>query len=419
MPRIVVVDDPLPGRVGGHGMELADRIRAAGQAQREGGHVELVGVAVDAQTELEHALDGDAAGIEQRARHAPHEVRLEALVAGRDRRVDREHTVAPDGGPGVVDRHLAGDVLAGTLGEQERGMALVQVPDRRREPQLPDRPDPADAEDELLVEAHLAPAYVQDVGDRAVGLGVLRQVRVEQEDGDAPDLCQPDRDMEVAAGQFDLHHQGPARRVLDPTEGQSAQVVVRVVVFLVAVGIDRLAEVALAIEQPDADRGQGHVAGCLHVVAGEDPEPARVDPERFVEAVFGAEVGDRALQRLAVAALEPVPGAIGHVVVEVGQDVVVFGQETRVIEEARPIGRAADDGDRVPVARPRRAVHGAEQRAGSRVPRPVEVVGEASKTFEPGREREARSRLRGDADGVHEAASYPVAQRVNRFSCSV
>ena len=210
---------------------------------------------------------------------------------------------------------------------------------------------------------------------------------------------------------------GPPRRVLDPAERQSAQVVVGVVVLLVAVGIDRLAEVALAIEQPDADRGQGHVAGRLHVVAGEDPEPARVDPERLVEAVFGAEVGDRALERLAVAALEPVAGAVGHVVVEVGQDVVVFGQEARVIEQARPIGRAADDGDRVPVARPRRAVDGAEQRAGSRVPGPVEVVGEASKTFEPGREREARSRLRGDADGVHEAASYPVAQRVNRFRC--
>ena len=87
---------------------------------------------------------------------------------------------------------------------------------------------------------------------------------------------------------------GPARRVLDAPERQAGQVVVRVVVLLVAVGVDRLAEVALAVEEPDADGGQGHVAGRLHVVAGQDAETARVDPERLVEAVLGAEVGDRA-----------------------------------------------------------------------------------------------------------------------------
>ena len=311
---------------------------------------------------------------------------------------------------------LAGHVLAGTFGEQECRMALVQMPDRRREPQLADRPDAADAEDQLLVEAHLATADVQDVGDRPVGLGVLRQVRVEQEDGDAPDLGHPDRDVQVAPGQLDGHRQRQARRVLDPAERQAAQVVVGVVVLLVAVGIDRLAEIALAVEQPDADGRQGHVAGGLHVVAGEDPEAARIDPERLVEAVFGAEVGDRTLERLAVAALEPVAGAVGHVVVEVGQDVVVFGQEARVVEQARPVGRPADDRDRVPIARPRRSVDGAEQAARARMPRPVEVVGEASKAFEPGRERETRSRLRGDADGIHEAASYSVGKVVNRFS---
>ena len=405
-----MVDDPLPGRIGGHGVELADRIRAAGQAQRERGHVEFVGVAVDAETEFEDALDRDAPGIEQRTGDAPDEVGLEPLVAGRDRRVDGEDAVTPDRGPGVVERRFGRHVLAGTFGEQERRVALVEMPDRRGEPQLADRPDAADAEDQLLVEAHLATADVQDVGDRPVGLGVLRQVRVEQEDRDAADLGDPHRDVQVAPRQLDGHRQRQARRVLDPAERQAAQVVVGVVVLLVAVGVDRLAEIALAVEQPDADRRQGHVAGGLHVVAGEDPEAARVDPERLVEAVFGAEVGDRTLERLAVAALEPVPGAVGHVAVEVGQDVVVLGQEAWVVEQARPVGRPADDRDRVPVARPRRSVDGAEQAARARMPRPVKVVGQASEAFEPGWERETRSRLGGDADGIHEAASYSVGR---------
>ena len=194
-------------------------------------------------------------------------------------------------------------------------------------------------------------------------------------------------------GSSTLTVSGPPVESWTRAERQPAQVVVGVVVLLVAVGVDRLAEVALAIEQPDADERQGHVAGRLHVVAGEDAEAARVDAERLVEAVLGAEVGDRAVQLVAVVALEPVvrrrwPCSWS----KSAQDVVVLGQERRVVEQARPIGRAADDRDRVPVARPRRAVDRAEQGAGPRVPRPVEVVGEAPQAFEPGREREARSR---------------------------
>ena len=86
------------------------------------------------------------------------------------------------------------------------------------------------------------------------------------------------------------------------------------------------------------------------------PEAARVDAERLVEAVLGAEVGDRAVEGVAVPALEPVVRAVGHVRVELGEDVVVLGEELGVVEEARPVDRAADDRDRVAVAVPRRAV---------------------------------------------------------------
>ena len=81
------------------GMELADGVGATRQAQGEGGHVELRRVAVDAEAELEHLLDRDAAPIEQRPRHATDEVRIEPLVAGRHRRVDGEDAVAADRRP--------------------------------------------------------------------------------------------------------------------------------------------------------------------------------------------------------------------------------------------------------------------------------------------------------------------------------
>ena len=60
------------------------------------------------------------------------------------------------------------------------------------------------------------------------------------------------------------------------------------------VGVDRLAEVAVLVEEADADERHGHVAGGLDVVAGEDAEAAGVDAQALVEAVLGAEVGDRA-----------------------------------------------------------------------------------------------------------------------------
>src|SRR5690242_897552 len=107
-----------------------------------------------------------------------------------------------------------------------------------------------------------------------------------------------------------------------------------------------------------------------------------------------------------MATLEPMAGAVRHIGVELGKDVVVLGEEFRVIEETAPVGRAADDRDRVAVASPRRAIDQVEQAARARVPRPMEVVGEAPQTFEPRREGKAGRRDRRDANRVHERASY-------------
>jgi len=188
----------------------------------------------------------------------------------------------------------------------------------------------------------------------------------------------------------------------DPTERQAAQVVVGVVVLLVTVGIDALAEVALAIQEPDADRGQGHVTGGLHVVAGEHAQAARIDAERLVEAVLGAEIRERTTQLVGVATLEPVPRPVRHVRIELGEHVVILGEELRVIEQSGPLGRTADDRDRVAITGPRGPVDEVEQPAGARVPRPVEVVRKPPQAFESRREGKAGRRDRRDADRVHE-----------------
>ena len=76
------------------------------------------------------------------------------------------------------------------------------------------------------------------------------------------------------------------------------------------------------------------------MVAGEYAQAARVDAERLVEAVLGAEVGDRAVELAAVLALEPVARAVLHVAVEVVEQRPVLGHQVDVVED-RPTSRAA------------------------------------------------------------------------------
>ena len=290
-------------------------------------------VAVGAEPEPEDLLDRHATGIEGRSGDAPDEVRLEALVARRHRRVDREDRVAADPGPGVVERGAVGDELAGPLGEEEGRVALVEMPDSGRQAECPDRTYAPDPEDQLLVQAHLAAADVEDVGDRAVFDRVVGDVRVEQQDWNPAHLGQPDGDRQVAPRQVHRNCQRQAVLVLDAGERQPAEVVVGIGVLLVAVGVDRLAEVALAVEEADPDERKGHVTCRLHVVAGQHPEATRIDAKRLMDAVFGAEIGDRAAQPLAVAPLEPVTGAVGHVAIEIRQDVVILREELLVVEQ--------------------------------------------------------------------------------------
>jgi hypothetical protein len=153
-------------------------------------------------------------------------------------------------------------------------------------------------------------------------------------------------------------------------------------VLLVAVRIDRLAEVAVLVEQADANERQCHVAGRLDMIAGEHSQTTGVDAERFVKAIFGAEVGDGAIQRGAVLAVEPMLCAARHVAIELGQDLTVLGHEGGVVEQLRPGDRLRQDLDRVPVARPRDTVNTTEEGARPRVPAPPHVVGQTAQAFE-------------------------------------
>ncbi len=110
--------------------------------------------------------------------------------------------------------------------------------------------------------------------------------------GARPDLGPPDLGVEHAVGQAHRDQQRLAAAVADQLEGELVGVEGGVGLLLAAVGGQRLAEVARAVEQADPDHGHAEVAGRLEVVAGEHAEAARVLGQDLADAELGGEVGD-------------------------------------------------------------------------------------------------------------------------------
>ena len=137
---------------------------------------------------------------------APDQVRVEALVARRDRRVDREHAVRADLRRGASSSDVARAQPARAPARTSRNAewpslrchAAGSMPSARsaRTPPTPSI--------ELLVEPHLAAADVQDVRDRPVRLVVLRAVRVQQQHAArGPTWTAHTSTLHVAPGQLD------------------------------------------------------------------------------------------------------------------------------------------------------------------------------------------------------------------------
>ena len=192
-----------------------------------------------------------------------------------------------------------------------------------------ERAHAADAEHDFLLDARVLVPAVEAVGDGAVGFAVCRQVGVEQVQPHVPHARLPDLHLDDAIRKIDRDVDLAAARVMRRLDRQRGEIGVLVRRLLVAVAVDGLEEIALAIEQAHADERQPRVAGRLAVIAREDAEAAGVDRQAFVEAEFGAEVGDQ------VVGVEPVAGAsrMGEVGVVRRQDAAVVGEIALVFRD--------------------------------------------------------------------------------------
>ncbi len=164
------------------------------------------------------------------------EPRLEPVVPGGDRSVRREHRSRRGDLPDVLEGlSVALHERSGELECRETAVALVQMDDSRPDTHRVQGAHPAHAENELLPDADLPVAAVELRGQLAVHVGVLLDVRVEQNEPAPPDARGPDLNVDVvAAGRFQNDAEGlplSVRRL----EGQTLDIRVEVMFLLPAV----------------------------------------------------------------------------------------------------------------------------------------------------------------------------------------
>ena len=114
------------------------------------------------------------------------------------------------------------------------------------------------------------------------------------------------------------------------------------------------------------------------MVAGQDAETTRVEGQALVPAELGTEVGDGALEACAVCAGEPVVAAAGHVVVKRGDDLVDLHEEFGIFEEGLPVNWTRADCNGISCRDPAGFMNAAEECTSLGVPRPPEVVRDAT-----------------------------------------
>ena len=197
----------------------------------------------------------------------------EAVDASRHRRVGREDAAAPYRGHRVLEREaVLDDGLTDALEGEEAGVALVAVEDLRLQAQPAQQPHAADPQNDLLAQPVLGVAAVEPVGD-AVG--------VEEEERHSSHPQPPGPCPHRGAGEVDLDL-GLRRHQAD---GVGVEVVVALV--LPTPFVEGLMEVALPVEEADADEGDAEVAGRLEVVARQHSQAPRVLREGLGDAELG------------------------------------------------------------------------------------------------------------------------------------
>ena len=290
-------------------METGDAVGPGGEAQTHQGHVELA-VVGGALAELDELVDRDTALFGERAEVGLEEFEGELVDAGGHRRVRREDAAGAHRFDRLGERQAEVDPFADAFEPEETGVALVGVEHLRIDAESTKGAHTTDAEDDLLAKPVLLVSSVQPIGHRDRLGRVGRHVGVEQVQRDPPGVDAPHPNRDVDTGEVDVHLD--TRRL----DAECVGIDALVALALPPVAVELLVEVALGVQQPDADEGHAEIGTRLEVIAREHAESPRVLRERLGDAELGREVGDQVERGLAVGAAPAEPARSAEFVVE-------------------------------------------------------------------------------------------------------
>ncbi len=272
-------------------VNTADAVHAACTVQREPRHVEQARHG-RRTSQIEETIDGKSQLANEIIEVGHEQLVPEGIVSRRHRRMRRERALTGHSFDRRAIRKAARKMLTQQLENEERRVAFVEMEHRRLQTERAHRAQPADAENHLLPDSGGLVAAVQAIADVAIGRRVLRAIRIEEIDRDAPDLRLPYPRADFPP--CDTHGDREPAPVIavHRLDRQIARIMVPILGVLHAVVVDRLLEIALPVQQANGDEVHALVACRLAVIAGEHAETAGINREALVKAILGAEVGD-------------------------------------------------------------------------------------------------------------------------------
>src|SRR5579871_4145157 len=152
----------------------------------------------------------------------------------------------------------------------------------RRNPHGLERAEAADAQQQFLADTYTSIAAVQTRSELSILGRVTGNIGIEQQQNAPADLYAPDFREHESAARFNLNGHRLPVHADGGFHRQLADIVLQVRFLLPTAHIQALAEIALAVEEPDADQRDVEVGGALDVIARQDAQAAGIDRKRFV-----------------------------------------------------------------------------------------------------------------------------------------
>ena len=156
-----------------------------------------------------------------------------------------------------------------------------------------------------MSQTQLRTTSVQLGRNAAKGRRVCGIVGVKQIQFHLAHLDLPDSDPQLEAGESGSQPQPFAVCLAHRPNRKLPRIIEWVQSLLVALCIDLLPEIALLIEQTNANHRHTQVACCFKLIPGDVAEPARINRQRFTQHELHREIGNCRYARMWMRRLEP------------------------------------------------------------------------------------------------------------------